>query len=98
MSRIHAASIHLRTATIHSLSRRPVTSAATAKAKGTAQVTKPAYSAGGCTIIQGLRSRAFSPSPSGRGPVAKVWNGLATKTISTPKKPTTTMRVAMTQG
>ncbi len=42
VSKTQAASIHLRTATIHSLSRRPVTRAATAKAKGTVQVTKPA--------------------------------------------------------
>ena len=34
-------SIHLRMATIHSLSSRPVASAATAKAKGTAELVKP---------------------------------------------------------
>ena len=37
----HEKSIHLREATIHSLSRRPVASAATAKAKGTADEVKP---------------------------------------------------------
>ena len=34
-------SIHLREATIHSLSSRPVASAAIAKAKGTAELVKP---------------------------------------------------------
>jgi hypothetical protein len=38
---IHAKSVHLRQATIHSWSSRPVTSAATANAKGTEQPTKP---------------------------------------------------------
>ncbi len=34
-------SIHLRVATIHSLSRRPVASAAIANANGTAALVKP---------------------------------------------------------
>ena len=37
----NANSIHLRTATIHSLSSRPVASAAIANANGTEQPTKP---------------------------------------------------------
>jgi hypothetical protein len=38
---IHANSIQLRTPATHSLSRRPVTSAATAKEKGTEHPTNP---------------------------------------------------------
>ena len=38
---IQAKSVHLRLATIHSWSRRPVTMAATANANGTEQPTKP---------------------------------------------------------
>jgi hypothetical protein len=48
---IQAKSIHLRTAAIHSLSRRPVTRAAIANAKGTAQPTKPMYRLGGWMIM-----------------------------------------------
>ncbi len=44
-------SIHLREATIHSLSSRPVASAATAKAKGTAALVKPMYRLGGWMIM-----------------------------------------------
>lgn len=43
--------IHLRVATIHSLSSLPVTSAATAKANGTAALVKPMYRLGGWMIM-----------------------------------------------
>jgi hypothetical protein len=46
-----ANSVHLRLATIHSWSRRPVTSAATAKAKGIEHPTKPTYRLGGWMIM-----------------------------------------------
>jgi hypothetical protein len=47
----HENSIHLRTATIHSLSSRPVTIAATANANGIAALVNPMYRLGGWMIM-----------------------------------------------
>jgi hypothetical protein len=71
-------------------------SAAMAKAKGTAQPTKPVYRLGGWMIIYAFCSRGFMPCPSKCAPEVTVQNGLAAKSISTAKNIVIDINVAMT--
>jgi hypothetical protein len=52
ISAVQANSVKRRAAEIHSSPSRPVASAATTNANGTAQPTMPRYSIGGWIIIQ----------------------------------------------